>query len=138
MQIADCLFCNIVKGKIPSYKVYEDENTLAILDINPVNKGHTLVLPKDHYINILDVPEQILIATMQSVKKVADMLSRYAEGVNVNHNANKAAGQIVDHLHFHVIPRYMQDGLELWKGRGPYAKDEALQILGTIRNLLKE
>lgn len=138
MHIADCIFCKIVKGEIPSYKLYEDGRTLAILDINPVNKGHTLVLPKEHYVNILDTPEPLLIATMRTVKKLAQLLSNYAEGVNVHHNANKAAGQVVDHLHFHVIPRYLEDGLELWKGRGMYEKDEALQILGTLRNLLKE
>lgn len=138
MRIADCIFCKIVKGEIPSYKVFEDGQTLAILDINPVNKGHTLVLPREHYVNILDVPEPVLIATMRTVKLLAQTLSKYAEGVNVHHNANKAAGQVVDHLHFHVIPRYLEDGLELWKGRGMYEKDEALQILGTLRNLLKE
>ncbi len=138
MQLPDCIFCKIVRGEIPSFKVSEDDKTLAILDINPVSRGHTLVLPKDHYVNILDAPEPALAATMNATKKVANALATYAEGVNVNHNANKAAGQVVDHLHFHIIPRYTQDGLQLWKGRGAYGKEEALEVLVAIRKLLKE
>lgn len=138
MLSPDCIFCKIIKGEIPSYKVYEDGQTLAILDINPVNKGHTLVMPKDHYVNMLDVPVSVLQTTMATVQKIAQALSKYVEGVNIGQNTNKAAGQLVDHLHFHVIPRYATDGLKHWGSKGGYEKDEALQVLGKIRNLLKE
>lgn len=138
MLLPDCIFCKIIKGEIPSYKVSEDGQTLAILDINPVNKGHTLVMPKEHHVNILDVPEAVLSATMKTVKKITIALSKYADGVNIGQNTKKAAGQLVDHLHFHVIPRYTNDGLQHWESKGGYGKDEALQVLGKIRNLLKE
>ncbi len=138
MQIADCLFCKIIKGEIPSFKVYEDAQTLAILDIAPVNKGHTLVIPKQHYVSILDAPEELLIPTIKTIKKVAAALTKYSEGVNITENVNKAGGQIINHLHFHVIPRYLRDGLQLWPSQGGYGKDEAIEVLATIRKLLKE
>ncbi len=138
MQIADCLFCKIVQGEIPSFKIYEDAQTLAILDVAPVNKGHALVIPKQHYVSILDTPEDILIPTIRTIKKVAVALTKYSEGVNITENVNKAGGQIINHLHFHVIPRYLRDGLQLWKSQGGYAKDEAIEVLAAIRKLMKE
>lgn len=136
--MADCLFCKIIKGEIPSFKVYEDKDTLAILDIAPVNKGHTLVIPKEHYVNIIDAPEAVLLQTMKTIKKVAVALTQYAEGVTITENVNKAGGQLVSHIHFHIIPRYLQDGLQLWPSRGGYDKEEALATLAAIRKLLKE
>ena len=88
MQMADCLFCKIIKGEIPSFKVYEDAQTLAILDIAPVNKGHTLVIPKQHYVSILDAPEELLIPTIKTIKKIAAALTKYSEGVNITENVN--------------------------------------------------
>ena len=138
MQQADCLFCKIISGEIPSFKIYEDAETLAILDIAPVNKGHTLVIPKQHYASIVDAPEELLIPTIKTIKKVAIALTKYAEGVNITENVNKAGGQLIDHLHFHIIPRYLQDGLQLWPSQGGYAKEEALATMAAIRKLLKE
>ena len=138
MQQADCIFCKIIKGELPSFKVYEDDKTLAILDIAPVNKGHVLVIPKEHCVNILDISDALLSATILTVKKVARALTQYSEGVNVMENVNKAGGQVIDHLHFHVIPRYLRDGLQLWKSQGGYAKEEALATMAAIRKLLKE
>ncbi len=136
--MSDCLFCKIVKGEIPSFKVYEDAQTLAILDIAPVNKGHTLVIPKQHCVSIVDAPEELLLPTMKTIKKVSIALAQYAEGVNITENVNKAGGQLVSHIHFHIIPRYLQDGLQLWPSRGGYDKEEALATLAAIRKLLKE
>jgi len=103
-----CIFCEIVKGNIPCKKVYEDEKVLAFLDLSQVSKGHTLVIPKQHFDNIYDVDEktlQHLIAiTKQLSIRLTDKLN--AKGCNILNNNNEAAGQTVKHLHFHIIPRY--------------------------------
>ncbi|MDP1694822.1 MAG: HIT family protein [Candidatus Woesearchaeota archaeon] len=138
MQMSDCLFCKIVKGEIPSFKVYEDAQTLAILDIAPVNKGHTLVILKEHYVTILDTPEELLMPVIKTIKKVAGALTKYAEGVNITENVNKAGGQMINHLHFHIIPRYLRDGLQLWPSQGGYAKDEVIATLAALRKLINE
>ena len=114
MNVENCVFCKIVKGEIKSQKVYEDEETLAFLDINPVNKGHVLVIPKDHYENIFDIPKEKLAKVMEVVQKVAIALKKMgADGVNIVSNNGKAADQHVFHLHVHVIPRYYNDGKEM-------------------------
>lgn len=114
MQVENCIFCKIVKGEIKSQKVYEDEETLAFLDINPVNKGHVLVIPKEHYENIFDIPREKLNKVMEIVQKVAIAQKKIgADGVNIVSNNGKAAEQHVFHLHIHVIPRYYNDGKEL-------------------------
>jgi len=111
MQVENCIFCKIVKGEIKSQKVYEDEETLAFLDINPVNKGHVLVIPKDHYENIFDIPKDKLSKVMEVAQKIAIAIKKMgADGVNIVSNNGKAAEQHVFHLHIHVIPRYYNDG----------------------------
>jgi len=114
MKVENCVFCKIVRGEIKSQKVYEDEEILAFLDINPVNKGHVLVIPKDHYENIFDIPKEKLAKVMEVVQKVAIALKKMgADGVNIISNNGKAADQHVFHLHVHVIPRYFNDGKEI-------------------------
>jgi len=112
----DCIFCKIVKGEIPCSKVYEDENVLAFLDIAPVHKGHTLVIPKKHFETILDIPEQELKGLILAVKKVVIAVEKGvdADGFVVTMSNKKAAGQEVPHAHFHIIPRYEDDGLKHW------------------------
>lgn len=103
-----CVFCEIVKGNIPSYKVYEDDNYLAILDISQTTMGHTLVMPKKHYDNILTMDKNEageLMATAQDVgKSIVKKLN--ANGLNILVNTNEVAGQSVMHTHVHLIPRY--------------------------------
>src|SRR3989338_4923100 len=108
---AECIFCKIVKGEIPSKKVYEDKDTLAFLDINPANPGHTLVVPKKHSEDITKSGEEDISKAMHVVKKIVSDLKEKmsAIGVNVLQNNGKPAGQIVAHTHFHVIPRYPND-----------------------------
>lgn len=129
-----CVFCKIVNGEIPSFKVYEDENTLAFLDINPVNPGHTLVMPKKHLANIEETDEEILCQVMKIVKKVGASLKKNlgALGYNVQVNNDPAAGQVVPHLHFHVMPRLKNDGLNLWPQK-KYATGEAEAVLKKIK-----
>lgn len=106
----DCLFCKIIKGEIPCHKIYEDENVLAFLDINANPVGHTLVIPKSHYVNILDVQESDLINVICAVKKVANHYvdNKNATGFNLQVNNGKSAGQEVAHLHFHILPRGLE------------------------------
>lgn len=109
----DCVFCKIVKDEIPSKKVREDSATVAFLDINPAAPGHSIVISKKHYANIYDIGEGDLGMVINSAKILAErMKSRLnAEGVNILQNNGRHAGQIVDHIHFHVIPRYENDNI---------------------------
>ena len=112
----DCVFCKIVKGEIPSYKIYEDEFTYAFLDISKDIDGHTLVIPKQHHKNILDCPQNVLEKVIDSAKKVSEHYTKNCgyDGVNIL-NANEiSAGQSVFHLHFHIIPRKADDKEDLW------------------------
>lgn len=129
-----CLFCKIVAGEVPSYKVYEDENVIAFLDIAPVNYGHTLVVPKKHYKNLEELPVDELARVMMVVKKIGKALKDGlgVEGYNVCMNNDPVAGQVVPHIHFHVMPRNAQDGYTLWQG-GRYGDGEAMDILNKLK-----
>lgn len=108
----DCLFCKIADKSIPSTVVYEDEFTLAFLDIHPLSEGHTVVIPKNHAENIIDLPEELVKPLFLSVRKVAAFLkdALNPEGFTIGINHGKVSGQTIDHLHIHVIPRYEGDG----------------------------
>jgi histidine triad (HIT) family protein len=103
-----CVFCEIIKGNIPSRKVYEDENFLAILDISQTTRGHTLVMPKKHYDNFLEMPAAEFEALMSKTQLIAKQViaSLNAKGCNILINTNEVAGQSVMHTHVHIIPRY--------------------------------
>ena len=108
----DCVFCKIVRGEVPAAKVYEDQAVLAFLDISPVAKGHTLVIPRSHHNPITDTPTDVLqqlIAVVQRVAR-AQVAGLHACGINVSQANGESAGQIVPHLHFHVIPRFNDNG----------------------------
>ena len=133
----DCLFCKIANNKIPSSKLYEDKDFLAILDISPVNKGHTLIMPKKHYATFLDLPKKELNNINSICQKVAKAIVKAtnANGFNLMLNNNKAAGQAIDHVHFHIIPRYQDDGHKHWPGSN-YKDGEQDNIAAKIKRLL--
>lgn len=135
----DCIFCKIVAGEIPSTKIYEDTDTLAFLDIRPVNPGHTLVIPKAHYRNVLDVPEDVWEKVAKTARVVAKAVrtGTGAEGVNVSSSHEPSAGQEVFHLHLHIIPRFSSDGLTHWP-RGAYADGESKKVTESIKNSLTQ
>lgn len=110
-----CVFCNIIEGNIPSSKIYEDDDVLAILDISQATKGHTLVMPKKHYENILQIPEDDYIKLMSKVKKIAQVILKAfdAKGLNILNNCNEVSGQTVMHFHVHIIPRYNTDDIQI-------------------------
>ena len=131
-----CVFCKIISGEIPAQKVYEDDHTIAFLDINPVSKGHTLVIPKDHYDVLSSMPEKEFLTYMVTVQKVIKGLMNYTDAVNVLENNGKDAGQLVPHVHFHIIPRRPGDGLKIGEWRSQHDPDlDKVQI--TIQSLLK-
>ena len=106
--MADDVFCMIINGEIPSTKVYEDDDVLAILDISQATRGHTLVMPKAHYSNILHCPPELVHRVYDIAQKIAQaaIVSMGATGVNILTNAGESAGQTVPHFHVHVLPRY--------------------------------
>lgn len=136
--MADCVFCKIVAGEVPSQKVYEDEHYLAFLDINPINPGHTLVVPKAHFADLMVAPVETAAGLMRVAKNIAPAVvaGAGAEGFNLGLNNGRVAGQIVDHVHLHIMPRLANDGHKLWHGT-PYAEGEAAVIAEKIRNALK-
>ena len=133
----ECLFCKIAKGEIPCSKVYENDNVLAFLDIAPVNKGHVLVIPKNHYENVLDVDEDILKEVISVVQKVAIGVKKgvNADGIVISQNNGKIAGQVIMHLHFHVIPRFKEDELGKWP-QGKYKDGEMDEYSERISSFL--
>lgn len=110
-----CLFCRIARGEIPSYKVYEDNEVLAFLDISPASRGHTLVIPKEHFPDFTLCPKNVLAHCFEVAQLIAQAQIRQlgATGTNVLTNVGKSAGQTIRHFHIHVIPRYEDDGLQL-------------------------
>ncbi len=103
-----CIFCKIVQKQAPSSIIYEDEYVMAFLDIRPVNEGHTLVIPKEHYADIFDTPNELLGKVHQATKKVAVAVKQAvnADGISIIQQNGRAANQDIFHLHVHVIPRY--------------------------------
>ena len=122
----DCIFCKIVRGEIPSAKVLENEKVLAFLDINPVSRGHTLVIPKTHYGSFPEMPLDVLAALGEALQKIGDAVKSQLDfaGFNVLLNNDRAAGQLIDHSHFHLIPRNIGDGVMDWPPVRPYAEGE--------------
>lgn len=112
----DCIFCRIATGAAPAMRILETPGVLAFLDIAPVNYGHTLIIPKKHYQNLLDLPDELWLEMGQACRRVAQALrgTLYAQGFNIGMNNFEAAGQVVFHAHLHVIPRYFTDGLRFF------------------------
>lgn len=112
----NCVFCKIADGKIPATILYEDNDVLAFLDVNPVSYGHALIITKEHYDNFLTCPKDIMNKAMNVAQRIGQVEIRClgAKGVNILTNCYEAAGQTVKHFHIHVIPRYdAPDGLKL-------------------------
>ena len=113
MSVNDCVFCKMVAGQIPVTKIYEDDVVLSFLDIGPVSDGHTLVIPRQHFGELHDCPPQLLGQLGSRLGKIAKAIvgAMNSEGYNVLCNNGKAAGQLVSHVHFHIIPRKEGDGV---------------------------
>lgn len=133
----NCIFCKIISGEIPCEKIYEDENTLAFLDIKPINKGHALVIHKEHHENIFEMPDECLCQIAPTIKKIAAAVKggTQADGINIGMNNGVAAGQAVSHAHFHIIPRFANDGHKHW-GQTSYSSNEAAEVAEKIKKFL--
>ena len=117
MREENCIFCKIIGGEIPSAKLYEDEDFVIILDAGPASLGHALILPKEHYANVFEMPEELLAKCVNLAKVWGEKLVKAlnADGLNLVQNNGLAAGQTVFHYHLHMIPRYENDTVgELW------------------------
>jgi histidine triad (HIT) family protein len=134
----DCVFCKMVAGEVPVAKVYEDDAVLAFLDIGPVSDGHTLVIPKRHCARIHECEPNVLAAVASCLGKVAGAVAKAmkADGYNVLCNNGRAANQVVEHVHFHIIPRKTGDGVFTEWPSYAYAEGLMEEIAEKIRKTL--
>ena len=131
----DCIFCKLANGVFPTNTIYEDESFRVILDLGPATKGHALILPKNHYANIYEIPEDVAGDVMKLAKKMATHMTEKlnCDGFNLVQNNGEAAGQTVFHFHYHLIPRYKDDNQHiLWEPTSPSAEE-----LEELKDLLK-
>ena len=134
MKDVNCIFCKIASGEIPSKTLYEDNNFRVILDLGPATKGHALILPKEHYANLYELPEDIAGETMKLAKKMMTKMTERlkCKGFNLVQNNGDLAGQTVFHFHMHMIPRYQADGQKIgWKPQ-EVTQEELEEIKNTI------
>jgi histidine triad (HIT) family protein len=138
MSVNDCVFCKMVAGQIPVTKIYEDNVVLSFLDIGPISDGHTLVIPKQHFEKLHQCPAEILGRVASRLGKIAKAVAAAmnSDSYNVLCNNGRAAGQLVEHLHFHIIPRNTGDGVfNRWPAY-KYEKGEIEDIAVKIRENL--
>lgn len=139
MSEAETIFTRIVRGEIPSHKIYEDEHTYAFLDINPLAPGHTLVIPKKAYVMLDDCPEEVAAALGRTVRRVGAAVAKATgcSGWNVLQNNGQVAGQVVMHVHFHIIPREEGDGLGYRWEPGELKPETAAKLKASIGSSLE-
>ena len=131
MTADDCIFCKIIAGEIPSFKIHEDGETLAFMDINPAQRGHCLVIPKHHAANLYEMPDDALASVSHSLRRVATAVNDVVkpDGINIVQANGRGANQSVFHFHFHVMPRTRGEDMSLDWGHVP-GDVEAIGILG--------
>ncbi|KUK84160.1 MAG: Histidine triad (HIT) protein [Microgenomates bacterium 39_6] len=124
--MVNCIFCQISEGKIPAHVVYQDEQVVAFLDNQPKSCGHILIIPRKHFTNIFDIPDDLLAVVIKTTKKIARNIKKSLkpEGLNICQNNGALAGQTIDHLHFHLIPRYQK--------KSPTKKENFTAILNQL------
>ncbi len=138
MSADDCLFCKMVAGQIPVTKIYEDETVLAFLDIGPISDGHALIIPKQHFEKLHDCPAELLGRVFSHFGEIAGAVAAAmdSDGYNLLCNNGRAAGQLIEHLHFHIIPRNSGDRLFSRWPSYEYEEGKIEEIAGTIREHL--
>jgi len=137
-SVDDCLFCKMVAGQIPVTKIYEDDVILSFLDIGPISDGHTLVIPKQHFEKLHECPAELLGQVFTRIGKIAGAVvtAMNSDGYNLLCNNGRAAGQLIEHLHFHIVPRNAGDGIfNRWPSL-KYEGGKIEEIAGTIRKNL--
>lgn len=136
--MADCVFCKIIAGEIPAATLTETDTLISFMDIAPVNPGHCLVVPKRHVGTLLDLVPEELSACMAAAQGLARavMAATGAPGLNLLQNNDRCAGQLVPHVHFHLIPRSPDDGFSFGWRQGSYAEGEMERLQGAIKSCL--
>ena len=139
MSNADCIFCKIAQGEIPSKTLFENEDFRVIFDISPASKGHVIILPKVHAANIYELPDEVAGKAFVLAKKVATVLKEVlkCDGINIVQNNGEAAGQTVFHLHVHVIPRYKDDSVKITWVQGTAEADVIDEIITKAKDLFQ-
>ena len=140
MSQAECIFCKIIQGELPCAKVYETDTVLSFLDINPVLPGHALVIPKAHHPTLFELPPALGQDLIEALRVVGGAIMKVtgAPGLNVWQNNFEEAGQLVFHVHFHLIPRFADDGLSLWPQK-PYDEPSRMaELAGEIQAMIRQ
>nr|GAT54581.1 predicted protein [Mycena chlorophos] len=136
-HLANCIFCKIIKGDIPSYKLIETEFSFSFLDIGPLSRGHALVIPKYHAQKLHELPDEYLADAMPIAKKIVLALGEGAENYNILQNNGRLAHQEVDHVHFHVIPKpNAEEGLIVGWPAKPAEKEELQKLYDEVKGKL--
>lgn len=133
----DCIFCKIANGEIPSSTLYEDDDFRVFLDLAPASKGHALIVPKEHFDNLYELPDETASKALVLAKKMITKMTKALEcdGFNVVQNNNECAGQTVFHFHMHLIPRHNGDEVGIaWK-QGENTDEERAEIVDKVRNV---
>lgn len=135
MKDENCIFCKIANGEIPSATLYEDDDFRVILDLGPASKGHALILPKEHYANLYEIPDEAAGKAMILAKKMITKLTEIlgCDGYNIVQNNGETAGQTVFHFHVHMIPRYEGDHVGLGWKMGTLSEEDREEILAKIQ-----
>ena len=135
MKNENCIFCKIAAGAIPSATIYEDDDFRVILDIEPASKGHALILPKEHYANLYELPEELAAKVLIVAKKVIASMTEIVgcDGYNVLQNNGEVAGQTVFHFHMHLIPRYKDDDVTIGWKHGELTEELKAEILSKMK-----
>ncbi len=134
MKDCDCIFCKLANGEIPTATLYEDDDFRVILDTAPASKGHALILPKEHYANLYELPDDLAGKAMILAKKMITKLTPIlgCDGYNIVQNNGESAGQTVFHFHVHMIPRNTQDDVGLKWNMGELTEEDRDEILAAI------
>ena len=138
MKDKDCIFCKIAAGEVPCSKILEDDSAIAFLDIGPLAKGHTLLIPKDHYITVDEMPPELAGAVLKHLPTLVKAVksATNCEGVNILQNNGRVAHQAIPHVHFHIIPRRAGDEFHFNWPAGSYSEGEIEQLAQKIRENL--
>lgn len=131
-----CIFCMIANKDIPSHIIYENKQIISFLDINPIAKGHCLVIPKNHYTDVFNIPENELTKIIAASKHISELIRKNlgATGVNLLNASGEDSQQSVFHFHMHIIPRYKDDGLDTWP-KSNYKEKDLEEVKKNITNI---
>ena len=135
--MSDCIFCKIAGGEIPSATIYEDKDFRVILDLGPASKGHALILPKEHYANLYEIPDELAGKAIVLAKKIITAMTEVlgCDGYNIVQNNGEAAGQTVFHFHIHLIPRNNEDHVGVTWTPGKLTEEDKNEILDKISKI---